>query len=66
MGNYDKALVLYIQAKDIREKALGKDHPEFAQALNVLARLHKDMGNFDNFNPFSSFSSPTHSLPPPP
>ena len=31
---------------EIRRKALGKDHPDFAQSLNNLAGLYYSMGNY--------------------
>ena len=37
MGDYAKAEPLYQRALKIREKALGPDHPDTAQALNNLA-----------------------------
>ena len=47
MGNYEKALPLYIQAKNIREKVLGEEHPEFASLLNNLAYLYQLKGNYE-------------------
>ncbi len=46
MGSYEKAEMFYRQALKIRERTLGKSHPDYAVSLNNLALLHKDMGNF--------------------
>ena len=51
MGNYDKALSLFIQAKNIREKTLREDHPNFANSLDNLALLYYDMGEYDKALP---------------
>ena len=47
MGNFDEAEPLYIEAKAIRMKALGTDHPDFAQSLNNLAILYSLMGYYE-------------------
>ena len=41
----------YLEAIAIREKALGKQHPDYAGALNNLAILYKSMGNYDQAEP---------------
>ncbi len=46
MGSYEKAEILYWQALNIRERSLGKKHPDYAVSLNNLALLYKDMGNY--------------------
>ena len=43
MGQYEKALPLLIQAKNIYEKVLGVAHPDF----NSLALLYQRMGNYE-------------------
>jgi len=43
----------YLEAKVIREKALGKDHPDYAWILNNLALLYKDMGNYQKAEPLN-------------
>ena len=45
-AEYDKALLLYTQAKDIREKVLGSDHHAYAQMLQALADLYRTLGNY--------------------
>jgi CHAT domain-containing protein/tetratricopeptide (TPR) repeat protein len=37
---YDKAEVLYSEAKSILEKVLGKEHPSYASCLNNLASIY--------------------------
>ncbi len=46
-GNYDEALKYYNIALGIREKTLGKDHPDTAATYNNLAILYHDLGNYD-------------------
>ncbi len=46
MGSYEKAEMFYRDALKIRERSLGKNHPDYAVSLNNLALLQKDMGNF--------------------
>ncbi len=46
MGNYAKAEGVYIEAKEIREKVLGKEHPDYATSCNNLAELYRAMGNY--------------------
>ncbi|MCP4439715.1 MAG: CHAT domain-containing protein [Aureispira sp.] len=47
LSKYDLALPLYIESKNIREKTLGKDHPDYATSLYRLAGLYENMGNYD-------------------
>ncbi|MEM7552009.1 MAG: CHAT domain-containing tetratricopeptide repeat protein [Bacteroidota bacterium] len=51
IGNYNDALKLYLEVKDIREKVFGKKHPEYAQSLNNLALLNERMGNYEQALP---------------
>ncbi|MBE2209245.1 MAG: CHAT domain-containing protein, partial [Saprospiraceae bacterium] len=51
MGEYDKALPLYLEAKENTEKALGKSHPEYGTCLNNLAFLYYIMGDYDKALP---------------
>ena len=34
MGDYARAERLYIQCKEIRQKVLGEEHPDYATTLN--------------------------------
>jgi hypothetical protein len=38
---YAKAESLLMEAKDIRAKVLGKEHPDYATSLNNLALLYQ-------------------------
>ncbi len=51
MAKYEKAEVLYIEAKNIREKVLGKEHPDYASSCDNLAILYKDMGQYEKAEP---------------
>jgi tetratricopeptide (TPR) repeat protein len=42
---------LYLEAKSIREKVLGKEHPDYAASLNNLANLYRDKGDYDKAEP---------------
>ena len=50
---YEEAGSLYKQSLDIREKALGPDHPDVAQSLNDLACTLREqvraLGNLGKF-----------------
>jgi len=47
MEAYEKAEPLYLQALQIRKKALGEDHPGYAQSLNDLAALYFSMEAYE-------------------
>ena len=47
MGQYDKALPLFVRALLISEKAEGPEHPATGTRLNNLAELHKAMGQYE-------------------
>ena len=51
MGAYDRAEPLYRQALEIRKKALGEEHPDYATSLNNLAALYHAMGAYDRAEP---------------
>jgi tetratricopeptide (TPR) repeat protein len=36
----------WLEAKDIREKVLGEEHPNYITSLNNLVALYSDMGNY--------------------
>ena len=50
-GKYEEAEPLYRRALDIREKALGKDHPSTAISLNNLAALYRRAGEVREAEP---------------
>ncbi|MGB3517845.1 MAG: CHAT domain-containing protein [Elainellaceae cyanobacterium] len=45
-GQYAEAIPLARQAVDIRETALGGNHPDVASTLNNLAELYRAQGNY--------------------
>ena len=45
-GKYDEAIPLVQKILEIREKALGPDHPDVAASLNNLAELYRNQGNY--------------------
>ncbi|MBK8405019.1 MAG: tetratricopeptide repeat protein [Saprospiraceae bacterium] len=53
MGIFDKAEPFYLEAKVIREKVLGRVHPDYAWVLNNLAVLYWSTGNYEKPNSFS-------------
>ena len=53
--NY-KALPLYEQALQLREKALGPEHPLTAASMAFLARLYSRLGFFDKALPLAQRS----------
>ena len=46
MGDYPKALEFYIKALSIREKVLGKDHPDTANSYNNIGSAYIGMGDY--------------------
>ena len=46
-GDHERALPLYERSLAIKEKAVGKDHPDTATSLNNLAKLYRDKGDYD-------------------
>ncbi|NQY63541.1 MAG: tetratricopeptide repeat protein [Alteromonadaceae bacterium] len=51
MGDYDRALPLYLRSLDIKEKVLGAEHPAVATSLNNLAGLYESTGDTDRALP---------------
>ena len=51
MGEYAKAEPLYLQARDIRKKVLGEQHPNYATSLHNLAGLYHEMGEYAKAEP---------------
>jgi tetratricopeptide (TPR) repeat protein len=50
-GKYDEAIILVKQILEIREKALGPNHPAVAASLNNLAELYRNQGNYAEAEP---------------
>jgi len=50
-GKYDEARPLAERALEIREQALGPEHPDVAASLNGLAILHRNQGNYTKAEP---------------
>src|ERR1700693_4057798 len=48
---YDEAEPLLRRALELREKALGPDHPDIAQSLNNLASIYRDRGEYEKAEP---------------
>jgi tetratricopeptide (TPR) repeat protein len=51
IGRYGEAESLYQRSLAIKEKALGKDHPDVAISLNNLAGLYDEQGKYDQAEP---------------
>ena len=51
MGDYAKAEPLYKEALEIRQKVLGREHPDTATSLNNLAELYRGMGDYAKAEP---------------
>ena len=47
IGQYERAEPLFIEAKNIKEKTFGKNHPDYAIGCNNLAIFYKDMGQYE-------------------
>lgn len=50
-GEYASAKPLYLEARQIREKLLGKQHLDYAASCNNLANLYADMGEYELAEP---------------
>src|SRR5262249_13121382 len=50
-GRYADAIPIAQQVLAIREKALGRDHPDVATALNNLALLYRGQGRYADAEP---------------
>jgi tetratricopeptide (TPR) repeat protein len=46
MQDYQRARPLYERARDIIKEALGERHPEYANILNSLGGLYRDIGDY--------------------
>ena len=51
MGQYDRALLLFEGALEIRKSELGDRHPDTATSLNNLAVLYANKGDYDRALP---------------
>ncbi len=51
MGEYAQAEPLFQRSLAIREKALGKEHPDVATSLNNLAELYRTQGQYAKAEP---------------
>jgi len=47
-GDFVKAKECFLEAKEIFEKTLGKNHPSYASLLNNLGALYSVMGDYTN------------------
>jgi len=50
-GKYDEAIPLVKRILEIREKALGPNHPDVAASFNNLAELYRRQGNYAEAEP---------------
>jgi tetratricopeptide (TPR) repeat protein len=50
-GNLPQAEVFLLKSKAIKEKILGKEHPDYATSLNNLAYLYMLMENYEKAEP---------------
>ena len=48
IGDYDKALEYHLKALEIREKVLGKEHPDTAISYNNIGTVYYIKGDYDN------------------
>ncbi|MBT3423852.1 MAG: CHAT domain-containing protein, partial [Bacteroidetes bacterium] len=51
MGQYEKALPLYLEALTNTEKSMGKEHSSYGFRLNNLAGLYKSIGQYEKALP---------------
>ena len=49
---YREAELLYREALEIRQRALGREHPDVAQSLNNLAELYRAQGDYEQALPY--------------
>lgn len=52
MGQYEKAEPLYLEAKGLFARLLGKEHPTHATSCVTLAVLYQKMGEYEKAEPF--------------
>ena len=46
-GDYSQAKKYFMEAKNIREKTLGKEHPDYLSSLNNLSSVYGNSGEYD-------------------
>ncbi len=46
-GQYNKAKLLFLEAKDIQAKVIGKNNPNYADILNNLGLLYINLNNYE-------------------
>ncbi len=51
-GDYKEAENWYLKSKDIRERVLGKEHPDYAWSVNNLALLFVAISNYEKAEQF--------------
>ena len=50
-GDYNNALTVAMQAKDLAEKEYGQDHPDYSASLHNLASAYKKLGLYSDAEP---------------
>ena len=50
-GRYQEAISIARRVAQIKEKALGQDHPDVATSLNNLALLYDSLGDYSKAEP---------------
>ena len=50
-GEFYSAEKLYLQAKELRKKIVGENHPDYVNTLNGLAVLYQESGNYKKAEP---------------
>ncbi|MBK7694520.1 MAG: tetratricopeptide repeat protein [Saprospiraceae bacterium] len=51
MGKLNQAETIALEAMHIREKLLGKEHPDYAESLQDLGTIYEIMGNYEKAEP---------------
>ncbi|MEO1051737.1 MAG: CHAT domain-containing tetratricopeptide repeat protein [Bacteroidota bacterium] len=52
LGKYGQSLTFHLEAKGIREKVFGKEHPHYIESLNSVGIVHWYMGDYNKALPF--------------
>ncbi|WP_338762162.1 tetratricopeptide repeat protein [Bernardetia sp. ABR2-2B] len=50
-GNYDETELLWLEAKNIREKILGKEHPDYTESCSNIMSLYYQQGLYQKAEP---------------